>query len=206
MGKIICVIGKNATGKKTIIEILEERLVLRKIIMYTTRPIKPGEVDGRSYYFVTNKEYEMMRERGLVLESHTIKDNNKEVTYFTSSINFRLESNDYITENTPEGYEKLKEIYGEDTVIPIYIYSDSYNRLKRAILREQRRNNPNYEELCRLFIEEEHSFAQKDDYFKNKFYNDDLNKCVEEIYAYLKSQGIKDRIVKIKSKNEKEGI
>ena len=45
MGKIYCIMGKSATGKDTIYKRLltDEKLHLKKIVTYTTRPIRVGE-------------------------------------------------------------------------------------------------------------------------------------------------------------------
>ena len=51
MGKIFCVMGKSATGKDTIFQKLLDKLDLKRIIPYTTRPIRDGEVSGREYHF-----------------------------------------------------------------------------------------------------------------------------------------------------------
>ncbi len=45
MGKIICLLGKSATGKDTLYRRLleDDTLGLRKMVPYTTRPIRDGE-------------------------------------------------------------------------------------------------------------------------------------------------------------------
>lgn len=52
MGKIICLMGKSSTGKDTIYKHLlsDRRLGLKKIVPYTTRPIRNGERDGVEYF------------------------------------------------------------------------------------------------------------------------------------------------------------
>ncbi len=53
MGKIYCMMGKSSTGKDTLYKMLLEdgALSLKKIIPYTTRPMRRGETDGVEYYF-----------------------------------------------------------------------------------------------------------------------------------------------------------
>ncbi|MBP3676958.1 MAG: guanylate kinase, partial [Agathobacter sp.] len=57
MGKIICVMGKSSSGKDTIYEKLlnESQLDLKRIIPYTTRPIREGEEEGREYHFCSEE-------------------------------------------------------------------------------------------------------------------------------------------------------
>ena len=49
MGKIFCGMGKSASGKDTIYRRLMEApgLGLERIVLYTTRPIREGEAEGR---------------------------------------------------------------------------------------------------------------------------------------------------------------
>ena len=65
MGKIFCILGKSSSGKDTIFKrILEyEELRLKTLVLYTTRPLRLGEVNGREYWFVTKEQMEAVVER-----------------------------------------------------------------------------------------------------------------------------------------------
>ena len=54
MGKIFCIVGKSSSGKDTIYKRLLKinSLKIKKIIPYTTRPIRQGEKEGVEYHFV----------------------------------------------------------------------------------------------------------------------------------------------------------
>ena len=70
MGKIFCVMGKSATGKDTIYQNLlnESKLELKRIIPYTTRPIREGEVEGREYHFCTEEDVQRLDREGRIVE------------------------------------------------------------------------------------------------------------------------------------------
>ena len=70
MGKIFCVMGKSATGKDTIYQKLlsESKLELKRIIPYTTRPIREGEVEGREYHFCNEDDVERLSRDGRIVE------------------------------------------------------------------------------------------------------------------------------------------
>ena len=61
MGKMVYLMGKSSTGKDTIYrELLKSSsLQLKKIVPYTTRPMRAGEKEGREYFFtdVENENY-----------------------------------------------------------------------------------------------------------------------------------------------------
>ena len=58
MNEIVFIMGKSASGKDRIYRELSEdkALGLNKITMYTTRPLRSGEAEGREYHFVDEKD------------------------------------------------------------------------------------------------------------------------------------------------------
>lgn len=68
---VIC--GPTAVGKGTVVKALKaEYPQLEVSVSATTRPPRPGEVDGRDYYFVDEGQFARMRERGELLESAVV--------------------------------------------------------------------------------------------------------------------------------------
>lgn len=53
MSRIMFIMGKSASGKDHIYQsLLEDKdLKLGTVTLYTTRPMREGEVDGREYFF-----------------------------------------------------------------------------------------------------------------------------------------------------------
>ena len=61
--------GPTAVGKGTVVAALKERHPdLRVSVSATTRPPRPGEVNGAHYYFVSDEEFDSMVESGDMLE------------------------------------------------------------------------------------------------------------------------------------------
>jgi guanylate kinase len=69
-GRLIILSGPSGAGKSTVVQKLSQRceLPLQLSISATTRAARPGEVDGRDYYFVSTAEFKRMREAGEFLE------------------------------------------------------------------------------------------------------------------------------------------
>lgn len=68
-GRLIVLSGPSGVGKDTVLRTLFELDPhLRYSVSYTTRPPRPGEVDGVSYSFVDVPGFEAMVERGELLE------------------------------------------------------------------------------------------------------------------------------------------
>ena len=70
MAHIYCVMGKSASGKDTIYQRLieSEELNLNKIVPYTTRPRREGEVCGESYVFCDEAEVDRLEREGRIVE------------------------------------------------------------------------------------------------------------------------------------------
>ena len=73
---LIIMSGSAGVGKNTIInELLKEYNNLTLMTTVSTRAMRPGEEQGRPYYFVTLDEFNAMVERGEMLETCPIHGN-----------------------------------------------------------------------------------------------------------------------------------
>ena len=69
MGKLIVISGASGVGKGTVLGLMmQERKDLIFSVSATTRPPRPGEVDGVHYFFVTRERFEQMIADGAFLE------------------------------------------------------------------------------------------------------------------------------------------
>lgn len=187
MSKIFCIIGKSATGKDTIYKRLlqNDELGLRRIVPYTTRPIREGESEGVEYHFTDVKTMQLLKEQGRIIECraydtvhgiwyyYMVKDNQIDLTH-----------NDYLIIGTLESYIRLRDYFGADMVVPIYIELDDGERLTRALEREKTQSKPKYEEMCRRFLADCQDFSCEKLRAAgiNSFYvNDDLESCLQEV-------------------------
>jgi len=69
-GKLIIVSGPSGSGKTTLLNRLAEDPPgpVRFSVSATTRPPRPGEVEGEDYYFLSREEFDRRRQRGEFLE------------------------------------------------------------------------------------------------------------------------------------------
>ncbi len=189
MGKIFYVMGKSSSGKDTIFRRLfdDMDLGLKTITGYTTRPMRQGEVNGREYYFVNEKELAKLTAEGKVIEQRAYETIHGMWYYFTvNDENVNLKTDNYILIGTLESYAKVNTYYGDDIVVPIYIEVEDGERLLRAAAREKSQENPRYTELCRRFIADSLDFAEeklKKLGINKKYENKVLETCYEEIKA-----------------------
>lgn len=191
MGKIFYLMGKSSSGKDTIYNQLlkKENLHLKKIVLYTTRPIRAGEEDGVHYFFVDDNKAKELVDAGKVIELrayHTFYGVWKYFTVNDDQIN--LEKFDYLIIGTIESYLKTKHYFGSDKVEPLMIELDDGVRLQRALDRERSETNPRYEEMCRRFLADAEDFSPErkaEAGIEKEFLNDNLQDCLKEIEAYI---------------------
>ena len=197
MGRIFCVMGKSSTGKDTIYKKLLEdsKLDLKKIVLYTTRPIREGETHSVEYYFTTVDELDSMKKENKIVECRSYNTIHGVWHYFmVKDEQINLEENNYLIIGTLESYLKTKEYFGNDKVLPIYIDIDDGERLSRALNRERAQKEPKYEELCRRFLADSADFSSEKleaAGINKTFYNDDLQRCIDEIAKYIVQMDVK---------------
>ncbi len=193
MGKIFYIMGKSASGKDRIYSILskDESLGLKRLVLYTTRPIRAGEENGREYYFTDENRLEEFRKTNRLIESRAYHTVHGIWTYFTADDGqINPQGTDYLGIGTLESYRKMKEYYVEETVCPIYIQVEDGERLQRALIREKQQENPRYAEMCRRFLADQEDFSEENILaagIRIRFENDDLDNCVRNIIKYIKS-------------------
>jgi guanylate kinase len=191
MGKIYCVMGKSASGKDSIYEQLLQSsdLPLRRIIPYTTRPIRPGETEGREYHFCDEAKVQELEQAGRIVELRAYDTVYGIWKYFTvDDGGIDLEHHSYLYIVTLEGYVKMQNYFGRERVVPIYIEVEDGERLLRAIEREQR-GKAQYEEMCRRFLADAVDFSEEklaEAGIERRFYNSSLADTIREVSEYIK--------------------
>ena len=186
--------GKSASGKDRIYRELSEdkALGLNKITMYTTRPLRSGEAEGREYHFVDDGTAKRLENENKIIEIRCYDTVFGVWKYFTADDGqIDLASGKrYIVIGTLEAYDKFCEYYGNEHIMPIYIEVDDGVRLIRAVKREMEQENPHYEELCRRFLADAKDFSEenirKSGITRRFANNGEFDDCVDEIRQALK--------------------
>lgn len=191
MGKIVYLMGKSSSGKDTIYrELLKESGdKLKKIVPYTTRPIRVGEKNGVQYFFTEEEGYQELALEGKIVEERVYHTFHGLWRYFTvDDGQIDLQNNSYIMIGTLEAYAKMQAYFGPQQILPVMIELDDGVRLQRALDREKNQEHPKYEEMCRRFLADSEDFSQEKIHaagITRTFCNDDLSRCKQEILTYI---------------------
>lgn len=70
-GHVVTLTGPSGSGKTSIAKLLQERHPeeFSEVVSFTTRAMRPGEQEGREYYFITPERFREMEENGEFLET-----------------------------------------------------------------------------------------------------------------------------------------
>ncbi|MFT4327694.1 MAG: guanylate kinase [Wolbachia pipientis] len=196
-GILLILSSPSGAGKTTISEkLLEQSTDLVMSVSMTTRKPRPGEVNGKDYFFITEEKFHELCKAGQMLEYAKVFEN------------FYGIPKDFIEQNLSSGISVLLNIDWQgafhlfeilrEKVVSVFILPPSMEELR---LRLQRRNSDDEIEIERRLSE-----AQKEISKSNKYdyviVNDDLDKSVEEIKSILN----KERIKKLEEKQSPKDL
>jgi guanylate kinase len=191
-GRIFLLMGKSTSGKDTIYKklITDESLDLKKVVPYTTRPMRDGETEGVQYFFRDENGYLDLKSQGKIIEERTYHTNYGEWRYFTvDDGQIDLTSGNYLVIGTLESFCYFRDYFGKENVVPLLIDVEARIRLERAMHREAKQEHPKYDEMCRRFLADEEDFSESkiaEAGVDTRFYNNDLiEDCIEEIKKHI---------------------
>jgi len=130
-GLLIVISAPSGTGKTTLVHmLLKEFPDLEFSVSYTTRPPRPGEVDGKDYHFVDRKTFERMIEEGDFLEWAEVYGN-LYGTSRTQVLRALNEGRDVILDIDTQGALQVKKNFPE--AVLIFILPPSLKELERRL-------------------------------------------------------------------------
>ena len=192
MSKIFYLMGKSGSGKDTIYKHIKEQMPeLKNIVIYTTRPIRSDELDGVAYHFSNDEMLQKFQEEGKVIELREYNTIHGIWKYFTVDDGQFDAQENLVAIGTLESYVKMKEYFGEEKMVPLYIEVEDGLRLERALKRERKQNAPKYEEMCRRFLADAKDFSEENlgrAGIKKRYQNNLLEDCVHEIVLGIRKK------------------
>ena len=136
-GLMLVLSSPSGAGKSTIARaILAQNPNIKLSVSATTRPQRPGEVEGVDYFFVTEKEFDLMVHDGEMLEYATVFGNK----YGTPKkpVEDALNAGQNVMFDIDwQGTQQLTE-HSADDLVRVFILPPSVNELrKRLVTRAQ---------------------------------------------------------------------
>lgn len=125
---MIVLIGESASGKSTIEKELIKNFKYEKVITFTTRPIRDGEQNGKDYWFVSDDEFNSLKDRQQLFET-------AEYNGWQYGSPIIKDLKDKVIIVTPKGLRALQRIYNKKHFVSIYVKTPRRERLIRLLKR-----------------------------------------------------------------------
>lgn len=149
-GRLIILSGPSGVGKTTVLKQLFAtcQLPLVESVSATTRPQRPGETEGKSYFFISDEEFQERRAKGEFLEFVEVFGRGFWYGTLKQTVTSGLEAGNWILlEVDIEGCQKVLEFYPR--AITIFIHPGSREELERRL----RSRGTESEEIVRRRLE-----------------------------------------------------
>ena len=177
-GKLVVISGASGVGKGTVLGIMmKKRDDLAFSVSATTRPPRPGEVDGVHYYFVTKETFEDMISKGEFLEYDAHAAN----YYGTprAQAEEKRENGHVLLDIEPNGAKLVKEA-APDALL-IFIMPPSVEELERRL----RGRGDTSEEQIAMRMERAVWEMEQRSWYNHVVVNDDAERCADEILKII---------------------
>ncbi|HLI21534.1 MAG TPA: guanylate kinase [Stellaceae bacterium] len=182
-GLLLVLSSPSGAGKTTISrKLFDDDRKLAMSVSVTTRPKRPGEVDGKHYHFITRAEFDDMVAKGELLEHATVFDH----CYGTprAPVMKTLDAGeDIISDVDWQGTQQLKQNLPDD-VVAIFILPPSIEALKER-LQSRAQDSADVVQARMAKSSDEMSHWPEYDYV---VVNDDLDESVRQVRAILDAE------------------
>jgi len=139
--KILCILGKSASGKDYILSLLEKNRIGKKVISYTTRPKRAGEINHKDYHFISEKKFLEMRNNNEFLGETSYNVNGKIWRYGNTKNSFSDKVVNLFICN-PKGLKNLLKSPYKDNITALLVITEDAIRKSRYFKRDNGKTNP----------------------------------------------------------------
>jgi guanylate kinase len=191
-GLMLVLSSPSGAGKTSLTRMLRQKqeLDLTLSISVTTRPRRSSEVDGIDYHFISQKQFEVLRDTDQLLEWAEVHGN----FYGTPREPVELiltQGRDILFDIDYQGTQKIKEKTKEE-VVTIFILPPSMQELRARLIR--RAEDP--PEVIAKRLENARNEIRRWETYDYVIINDDLQKSFGELFAILSAERCKTSRVK----------
>jgi guanylate kinase len=188
-GLLFVVSAPSGAGKTTLCRALSDSIEnLTHSISYTTRKPRPGEIDGRDYYFVTEERFRNMVQAGDFAEWAKVHSN----LYGTSRrvlSEMRAEGTDVILDIDTQGAGQIKEKC-QDAVF-IFIMPPSLEILEERLRNRKSDNEDEIKKRMRRARDEIRDYTMYDYIIVNR----DFDRALTELRSVVLAERCRTKLV-----------
>jgi len=186
-GLLIILSSPSGAGKSTLSRrLLEFDPDVRFSVSATTRPPRPGEQEGRDYFFKSRREFEAMVENGEMLEHAEVFDH----MYGTplAPVEAAITSgSDVLFDVDWQGGQQIRNSTLQETVVSIFILPPSIAELEKRL---RARGQDTDEVVATRMAKSRDEISHWAEY-QYVLVNENLPKCEAELFAILRAERLR---------------
>ena len=185
-GLMFILSSPSGAGKTTIArKLLAHDGEIRMSVSVTTRPMRPGEVDGKDYFFVDQAEFDRMVEAGEFLEWATVFGH----SYGTPKAHVKAgirEGQDFLFDIDWQGTQQLYQKMETD-VVRVFLLPPSIDELRRRLTGR----GTDSAEVIQARMDRARAEISHWDGYDYVVVNDDIGACFAKVCEILAAERMK---------------
>ena len=183
-GKLFIISGASGVGKSTVLKkVMDGRPDLQFSVSATTRPARPGEQEGVSYYFVTTEQFEQMIREDAFLEYDA--HNNNYYGTPAQQVEDKLRDGHVILDIEPVGAFNVQKKRPDATLI--FIEAPSWEEMERRL---RGRGDTSEDQITMRLERAKWELEQKEKYHY-VVVNDQAQACADKILHIIAQADMK---------------
>ena len=198
--KLIIISSPSGAGKTTLCKLLIKKMKnISLSISYTSRSKRLNEVNGKDYYFINKKKFQLLKKNNFFIETAT-NFNNLYGSPFRNIVLSKKRNKHILFDIDWKGARKIRKNYPKDDIIDFFILPPSKSELKRRLVKRGRDNKKEINLRLSYAIDEMKHYNE----YQYVLINEKVHKTVNEIKKIIEyHQLIKNQREFLKSKLKK---
>jgi guanylate kinase len=182
MSRLTVIAGPTAVGKGTVVRwIIENHPEIQLSVSATTRDPRPGEVNGKSYFFVSQVEFDRLVETNELLEYAVVHGTHRYGTPRKPVEQALAEGNEIILEIDLQGARQIRKSMPQANLI--FIAPPNWEELERRLAQ---RGTESEEEIVRRLATAREEIAAVAE-FDHIVINAEVAQCGQEVLDLMQA-------------------
>ena len=175
--KLIIISSPSGAGKTTLCKLLIKKMKnINLSISYTSRSKRLNEIDGRDYYFINKRKFQLLKKKNFFIETAT-NFNNLYGSPFRNITISKKRNKHILFDIDWKGARKIRKNYKRDDIIDFFILPPSKSELKRRLVKRGRDNKKEINLRLSYAIDEMKHYGE----YQYVLINEKVHKTVNEI-------------------------